>query len=106
MVITITATPDQLTPTATEIPRDFLAHLVQTMGKNSVGLYLHLLDLLNSDDELQFRSLASATKPMGIDRTTLWRAFRELRETGLVEIDSDNLKTATELRVNTFGAGS
>ena len=105
MEITITSTSDQLTSKSVKLLRDLITHLVQTIGKNSVALYLHLLELLNSDEHLQFRSLARAPKSMGIDRTTQWQAIRELREAGLVDIDGEDLRPSTVLSVNTFGAG-
>jgi len=90
----------------TPIPHGFVEALEEGLGINSVRLYAGLVQTLQHSDELTFRSLAKAAEGLMFDRVTLSRAFIQLRQRGLVSIDSDDLKSATELRVNTFGAES
>ena len=68
-------------------------------------MYLDLLALLQTHEDCRFFSLMKAVSlRREWDSGALSKTLTELRKKGFVSlIGSDTMKTATELRLNTFG---
>lgn len=90
------------------LPPDFLKRTDEAkMGAKGFQLYLELLAVLQLSTAPFYQSLGHSVAVAGCrewSRSALSKAFNELLDKGFVTLDGgDTLRTATAIRLNTFG---
>ena len=87
------------------IPRSFTPTAVEAkVGINASNLYYQLIYQLQTHEDCSFASLSSAMEQFPMEASALSRAFTELRDKGFASLFGGNtLRTATAIRLNTFG---